>query len=626
MQPQNRAISKQVRASIDTVYRDADFNSCKEEGFPYERWKTIARTGIFKHAANPGVSKQESILSTVYGLEHLGEVCKDSGLLFSVVTHLASTITALYKFGSSELKGRVMEDLIAGRLIGAHAISEPEAGSDALSMTTTAYQAGDDYIINGHKAFVTNGSVADVIVVYAKTSDAATADCVSAFLVDTHAEGVHIGPTIEKVGLSTSPLCELTLKNCRVPKTNMIGRLGAGFFVLSHVMQREILYSFMVSIGEMKRRLLRCVNYANSRNQFGSPIGSYQSVSNRIADMKIRYELSRQWLYHIAERMIANKDITSEIAIAKVFVSENALATSIDALHIHGGYGYVASNGLGEEVCNALAGPIYSGTNDIQRGRIASLLGVSTQSKPRLNVEEANLNRFKTIEHLEQGNMPQHNVECASSDLLDFEHEGVRNFVDSALGGMKLNERETAIKLYYAVRDNIAYEVFSTDISESGLRASSIVKARKGFCLHKAILYAAACRSQGISCQIVANRVCNHISTPELQNLVGGKEFLHWYNEVKIDGVWLKVSPVFNKLLCKLYGLEPLEFDGYTNAIAQPYSDNSAMNYLDSPEVFMTPNYHDLIALVQTYHPKMVTNDRIIPRTLRKREIMQGSY
>ncbi|MCX9564819.1 acyl-CoA dehydrogenase, partial [Vibrio cholerae] len=209
----------------------------------------------FKRTVDLQVSKRESFLSTMHSLERLGEVCEDAGLSFSVATHLASTITALSKFGSSELKELYMDNLIEGRIIGAHAISEPGAGSDALSMTTTATESGDYYILNGHKAFVTNGSIADVIIVYAKTSDSSSADCVSAFLIDTRSEGIELGPTMETVGLQTSPLCELKLTNCRVPKTHMVGREGAGFFVLSHVMQREILFAFIISIGEMKRRL-----------------------------------------------------------------------------------------------------------------------------------------------------------------------------------------------------------------------------------------------------------------------------------------------------------------------------------------------------------------------------------
>lgn len=609
MYHQYKQIFQQARASIDSIAGTLDAKYSDDSGFPREKWQAVSSTGIFRRAVN-AESKRDVILLTVTALERLGEVCRDSGLTFSVVTHLASTITALDKFGSPQLKGRYMDELVSGQLIGAHAISEPNAGSDALSMITTAREDGGDYVINGHKAFVTNGSVADVIVVYAKTNTAATADCVSAFLVETRSPGVHLGPTMEKVGLSTSPLCELTLENCRVSKENMIGRRGAGFFVLSYVMQREILYSFIIGVGEMHRRLTRCVRYVNSRHQFGSPIGSFQLVANKIVEMKIKYELSRRWLYHVAELMIANKDVTSEVAIAKVFVSENALTTSIDALHIHGGYGYIASNDLGTEVCNALAGPIYSGTNEVQRGRIAALLGINQGKKRSRPPTIQNTKSFAR----ESASSARRMSSGIPSELLDFLHDDVQIFVSAALAGESLDERGTAVKLYYAVRDKIAYEVFDTDISEKGLRASQIVKNRRGFCLHKALLYAAACRSQGMACRLVASRVTNHVATRELQDLVGGDVFLHWYNEVNVGDAWLQVSPVFSKLLCKLYGIEPLEFDGYSSAIHQPLSGGLAMNYLDDPVVFTDPRYSELIELVYTHHPDMITPGGRIPQ------------
>jgi alkylation response protein AidB-like acyl-CoA dehydrogenase len=596
-------------SSIDSLSSMLGAGDTRHAMFPYDHWKTVCESGLFQWMTDTTIPKSSAIQKTIEGLEHLGEVCHDSGFTFSVVTHLASTITALAKFGSAELKARYMPQLLSGELIGAHAISEPAAGSDALSMATTAADHGDYFLLNGHKAFVTNGAVADVIVVYAKTSTQGTADSVSAFLLETASEGVELGPEIAKVGLHTSPLCELKLTNCKVAKQNMIGRLGAGFFILSHVMQREILFSFITNVGEMKRRLLRCVNYVNERNQFGVPIGSFQSVSNKIADMKIRYELSRQWLYHIASLMGANKDITSEIAIAKVFVSENALATSIDALHLHGGYGYVAANGLGEEVCNALAGPIYSGTNDIQRGRIASMLGVATQRKTRFSAGQPANDKTLAPTDLQPAEKGGGQV----SELFDYHHAEIQKFVRAAVGEQPVDDRDIAVRLYYAVRDQINYEVFATDISAQGLKASSIVQNRKGFCLHKSILYAAACRSRGIPCRIIASKVTNHIASPELKELVGGDVFLHWYNEVKINGTWLQVAPVFNKLLCKLYNLQPLEFDGFNSSLHQQYNSQSTMQYIGSAQKFDEPTHEEIIQLVREFHPNMVTELQIVP-------------
>ncbi|WP_227284632.1 acyl-CoA dehydrogenase [Boseongicola sp. H5] len=341
------------------------------------RWRAISETGIFSLASSTDRPFAERSIEIVHAMECLGELCEDGGFAFSVATHLASTLTALDRFGSQDLRDEVLEDLTAGRRIGAHAISEAEAGSDALAMQTTATRDGDFYILNGDKAFVTNGSIADVFVVYAKTSEGG-ADSVSAFLVDGSTPGLTVGEPKALVGLQNSMNCSLAFHACRVPAARRVGREGAGFMVLSHVMKQEILYSFIANVGQMKRRLDQCVKHARKRRQFGRPIGDFQAVSHRLADMKMRYAISRQCIHHAAALQAQNKDVTTEVAIAKIYVSEAALANAVDAVHLHGGRGFLAETGLGSGVTDALAGPIYSGTNDIQRGRIAAMMGVGT--------------------------------------------------------------------------------------------------------------------------------------------------------------------------------------------------------------------------------------------------------
>lgn len=576
--------------------------------FPYEQWTALAASGLFSAAIEDGRSKRDRVIGTMQALERMGETCPDSGFNFSVATHLASTITALDQCGSAYLKERYLPRLINGDLIGAHAISEPEAGSDALSMTTTARLDGDDYVLNGYKAFVTNGPIADVVVVYAKTSASATADSVSAFLVRTKTKGVLMGPELIKVGLTNSPICELRLTECRVPAHHMIGAKGAGFFVLTQVMQREILYSFVINIGEMKRRLGECVSYARSRRQFGQAIGAFQAVSNKIADMKIRYELGRSWLYQVAERLGAGKDVTSEIAIAKVFISESSISTAIDALHLHGGRGYIAENGFGSGVCDALAAAVYSGTNDIQRGRIAAMLGVGSKAKEK-PLRTSALHDVTSGQGI-SGAEHWH----GSSAIFDYLHPAVQRYVSDVIGHATHSEKDKAVKIYHAVRDDIFYEVFSTDISGSGLSASSIIKSRLGFCLHKAILFVAACRAAGLAARLLADKVKNHASSEELCALVGGQEFLHWFAEVKVNNVWLKASPTFNKKMCQLFGMRPLDFDGASHAIDQHYGGEVVMEYMGQQSVFADPGHEDLLALIQAHHPRMVTADRIVPK------------
>ncbi len=344
--------------------------------FPWDQWHKLADSGLFSAVIDESVSAAERLRTSVRRFEKLGEGQGDPSLTFSAATHMASTLIPILRFGSPCLKQRHIADLAAGKIIGAHAISEPGAGSDALAMTTVAERQGEFYVLNGNKAFVTNGPIADVIVVYAKTRPGRSADSVSAFLVDSSSLGVRRGPPLEKAGLAGSPLGTLDLVNCRIHRNQMLGREGAGFMILSHVMKHEILYCFSAITGQMRKRIETTRHFARQRRQFGQPIGAFQSVSNKIANMKINYELSRNWLHATTTKLGAGKDVTMEIAIAKVFVSESSLKSAIDAMDIHGGHGFLSASGLGNEVCDALASTTYSGTNDIQRGRIAALLGL----------------------------------------------------------------------------------------------------------------------------------------------------------------------------------------------------------------------------------------------------------
>lgn len=200
----------------------------------------------------------------------------------------------------------------------------------------------------------------------------------------------------------------------------------------------------------------------------------------------------------------------------------------------------------------------------------------------------------------------------ADGEVIDHHRPEVADFVDKALGKETGGARGDAVKLYYAVRDGIFYEIFGTSLGEH-LSASATVRERRGFCLHKAMLYVAACRHVGIPARLLAAPVRNHISSPTITKLVGGDVFLHWFSEIELDGVWLKAAPIFNKLTCRLYGIAPLEFDGSTSAVEQPYLGTQKMIYLDAPVMFANPNREDLIALIAQYHPRMIGSHGRVP-------------
>lgn len=345
--------------------------------FPHERWSLLGRSGLLGMLVDERWGGLGQDLPTaMYVLEGLGEGCRDGGLSFAATTSMISVGVALQRFGGDELCRRYLPDLSTGDAIGAHAISEPDAGSDALAMRTSARREGDHFVLTGTKAFVTNGPIADLVVVYARTRADGGPLGLTAFLVAGDAPGLVTGPAIDKMGLRTSPLCELFLDDVRVPADHVVGRVGAGFLVLDHVMKREVLCSFIVNVGEMQHRLDRCLEHARSRCAFGERIGSFQAVAHKLVDMRIRVDTARKWLYDTAVKLEAGDDVTIDVAISKLLASESNVATSLAAVQLFGGSGYLTEMGLEKDVRNAVAGTIYSGTTEIQYNRIASMLGL----------------------------------------------------------------------------------------------------------------------------------------------------------------------------------------------------------------------------------------------------------
>ncbi|HVK24122.1 MAG TPA: acyl-CoA dehydrogenase family protein [Actinokineospora sp.] len=372
---------RDLRAGIDqwSAALSADHVELDAAGeFPWHKWKMVRESGItgLPFDEEHGGLGQD-LLTTLYVLEGLGRGCRDGGLSFSLSTHMVSAGVPLQRFGSAALKSAHLPRIASGDAIGAHAITESDGGSDALRMRTKATRDGDDFVLDGSKTFVSNGPVAGLFVIYARTHPNGGPLGITAFLVERDTPGLHVGNSIAKMGLRTSPLCELFLDGCRIPATNVIGKPGTGFLVLDYVMKWEILCSFAITLGEMRHRLDKCVDYAREREQFGKPIGAYQAVSHKIADMKIGVETTAKWLYDTASKFAAGENITTDLAITKLIASEQNVASALAAVQIHGGNGYMAEYGVEKDLRNAVAGTIYSGTSEIQRNRIAAMLGVA---------------------------------------------------------------------------------------------------------------------------------------------------------------------------------------------------------------------------------------------------------
>ncbi|HEY8373449.1 MAG TPA: transglutaminase-like domain-containing protein [Pseudonocardiaceae bacterium] len=202
-----------------------------------------------------------------------------------------------------------------------------------------------------------------------------------------------------------------------------------------------------------------------------------------------------------------------------------------------------------------------------------------------------------------------------ATEFLDYDSPEVREFVARAVPDPEAPAREKAVQLYYAVRDGVFYEVFGADLSREGLRASSVVRRNMGFCAHKSILYAAAVRSVGIPSRLVLAEVRNHLASPRLKELVGGEVFLHWFTTIHLGGRWLKVTPVFNRMLCRLYRMRPLEFDGTSDSLYHPFDESGRrhMEFLRWHGEYDDVDYDLLIGKMRSLHPGMFREGTTVP-------------
>ncbi|MDX2382306.1 MAG: acyl-CoA dehydrogenase family protein [Acidimicrobiia bacterium] len=341
-------------------------------------WKRCADRGVFglfvpRDLGGAGLGLASVLLS----LEGLGLGCRDNGLTFAVGSQVLSTQDALVKFGTTEQQGRWLRPMLDGTAIGAFAMTEPETGSDAYNISTTAQRRPDgNYIINGHKAYVTFGSVCDMVVLFASTSPTAGQWGISAFIVPCDLDGVERLGNREKMGMRTTPFGDITFSDVVVPESALLGQEGAGASIFNAVLQVERAFVFATQVGALERQLDDAIRYAQERMQGGRAIGEYQAVAHRLVDMKQQHEGARLFLYRAAIAMIRGRDFTISAALAKLVGSESGVGIALDAGKIHGAKGYVTEFEVERHLRDAVGGLVYSGTSDIQRNIIARLLGV----------------------------------------------------------------------------------------------------------------------------------------------------------------------------------------------------------------------------------------------------------
>jgi alkylation response protein AidB-like acyl-CoA dehydrogenase len=356
----------------DIVQRD------RNQTFSRELWQACGGIGL------PGLLVPEEYggsgldaLSTAMALEAFGYGCEDSGLVFSICAHLLACVVPIWKFGTEEQKRSYLPRLCDGTLIMANAMSEPDSGSDALSLQTRAEPDGDGFRLNGTKIFASNGPVADMVLVFAVTDqDKGRYGGITAFLVECTTPGYHAGRKFEKMGLRTSPIGELVFEDVYVPASQILGKLGGGVNSFIHAMDWERTCLFASHVGTMERLLEKTVTYARTRQQYGQAISKFQAISHKVADIKVQMEAARLLVYKAAWNLEHSRSASLDAAIAKLFVSESLLRTALDTVQVFGGYGFFTEFEVERAVRDAVGSKIYSGTSEIQKNIIANWLGL----------------------------------------------------------------------------------------------------------------------------------------------------------------------------------------------------------------------------------------------------------
>jgi len=308
-------------------------------------------------------------LSYMLALEEICKGCASTGAIMSVNNSLVCG--PINTFGAEDQKSLFLKDLASGNKLGCFMLSEPEAGSDAASMKTTAILDGDNYILNGTKSWITNGAEADIAVVFATSDKSLKHKGVSAFIVDMRTPGVNIGKLEDKLGIRATSTAQIFFEDCKVPRDNLLGGDGEGFKIALHTLDGGRIGIAAQAVGIAQAALEESVRYAKERKAFGKTISDFQGLQFMLADMATRIEASRLLVWQAAVMKDRNVKYSKQSAMAKLFAAETAMWVTTKAIQIHGGYGYTTDYPVERFFRDAKITEIYEGTSEIQRIVIA---------------------------------------------------------------------------------------------------------------------------------------------------------------------------------------------------------------------------------------------------------------
>ncbi len=357
--------------------KDDLFGRDERREFWHEGWSRCARFGIQGLPVPTSYGGQgQGLPETIAAMDGLGYGCPDNGLIFALNAGLWTNTLPILTYGTEVQKARWLPGLCDGTIIGANAASEAEAGSDIFSMRTAATRTLGGWVVNGRKTWITSGPIANLFVLYAMTTPDRGILGISAFIVPRDTPGLRLVRSIPKMGVRTVPMGEVAFEGCRLPDDALLGREGRGAEVFIASMEWERGAILAATLGTMRRQLERCITHARTRRQFGQPIGKFQAVSHRIAEMAVRLETCRPMVYRIGWKKARGEDATADSAMAKLHVSRCFVENSLAAVELFGASGYVAETGIERDLRDSVGSLIYSGTNDIQKNIIARSLGL----------------------------------------------------------------------------------------------------------------------------------------------------------------------------------------------------------------------------------------------------------
>lgn len=365
-----KMIRDSIREFVDRNVAPEVMDRDNSKEFPHEIVKKLGDLGML------GIYHDEQyggggfdVVSFCLAIEEIARW--DASLALTVASHTSLGTGHIAVAGTHEQKMKYMPDLTSGKKLAAWCLTEPGSGSDASGMKTTAVKEGDHYLLNGSKIFITQGSVGDTYVVLAKTDPDKGTKGISAFIVEGDWEGVNPGPGMHKLGMNSSDTTEVVFENVNVPAENLLGKEGMGFVDTMKVLDGGRVGIAALSVGIARGALEESLQYSMERKQFGKPIGDFQYIEGKLVDMATEIDAARLLTLRAAWLKDLGKPYTSEASMAKLFASELSVRASLDAVQIHGGYGYTKEYHVERFLRDSKLMTIGEGTSEVQRLIIA---------------------------------------------------------------------------------------------------------------------------------------------------------------------------------------------------------------------------------------------------------------